>query len=237
MIVVRICGGKRKGVAGGLEERNRLGLVSAKREEGGMMTPRSTKLQQLCDLPPINTVNIRPSMSLGWPDPTFIGLAGHGSITGGQTLPFAGLASHEEVVDGQTLPLAGLASHEGAVGCQALPNVVLPSEGQQPSVCLVGQGQHLYQGMASQGLQINTRLADLHHTLIGNMIQGIVGPKPSDHELDQSRGSPFSAYINALPFPKFKKPVWKMYIGREGPLAHIKYFEMQLDLQKVTSDV
>uniref|UniRef100_A0A803PC00 Uncharacterized protein n=1 Tax=Cannabis sativa TaxID=3483 RepID=A0A803PC00_CANSA len=66
------------------------------------------------------------------------------------------------------------------------------------------------------------------------MIQGMFDPKLFDLELDRTRRSPFSVCINPLPLPtKLKMPTWKMYIGKKDPLAHIKYFEIQIDLQNV----
>ncbi|KAM6547176.1 hypothetical protein CsatB_018852 [Cannabis sativa] len=32
-------------------------------------------------------------------------------------------------------------------------------------------------------------------------------------------------------------PTWKIYTGKEDPLSHLKYFEMQMDLQRVRGDV
>uniref|UniRef100_A0A803NQ89 Uncharacterized protein n=1 Tax=Cannabis sativa TaxID=3483 RepID=A0A803NQ89_CANSA len=56
--------------------------------------------------------------------------------------------------------------------------------------------------------------------------KGLTGPKPSDLEQDRLRDSPVSAYINALPVPKFKIPTWKMYTGKEDPLVHLKCSEI-----------
>uniref|UniRef100_A0A803PSR4 Retrotransposon gag domain-containing protein n=1 Tax=Cannabis sativa TaxID=3483 RepID=A0A803PSR4_CANSA len=72
---------------------------------------------------------------------------------------------------------------------------------------------------------------------IRDMIKGLDGPKPSNLELDSSRGSLFSAYINALPLPKFKMLIWKMCTRKEDPLGHLKYFEIQTNLPQISRDV
>ncbi|XP_060963703.1 uncharacterized protein LOC133033115 [Cannabis sativa] len=70
------------------------------------------------------------------------------------------------------------------------------------------------------------------------MFQGLAGQKNNDLELDRARGSPFSLEINVLELPhKFKRPTWKMYTGKEDPFSHLKYFEMQMDLQGARGDV
>ncbi|KAM6553837.1 hypothetical protein CsatB_014599 [Cannabis sativa] len=65
------------------------------------------------------------------------------------------------------------------------------------------------------------------------MFQGLAGQKNNDLELDRARGSPFSPELTH----KFKMPTWKMYTGKEDPLSHLKYFEMQMDLLGVRGDV
>ncbi|XP_030508930.1 uncharacterized protein LOC115723582 [Cannabis sativa] len=56
--------------------------------------------------------------------------------------------------------------------------------------------------------------------------------------MDRARESLFTPEIDVLELPlKFKMPTWKIYAGKEDPLSHLKYFEMQMDLQGVLGDV
>uniref|UniRef100_A0A803Q749 Uncharacterized protein n=1 Tax=Cannabis sativa TaxID=3483 RepID=A0A803Q749_CANSA len=112
-----------------------------------------------------------------------VGLANHGQI------PYPGVAGQSQLSGRGMVGLRHPLFH--GMACQTLANSRLQPNQEGP----------IKQALASSDLSVQA-----HLDKIRDMIKVLASPKPSELELDRSRGSPFSAYINAFPLPKLKIP-------------------------------